>query len=90
MFCWNVCSSCIQRQVFSALSQIAKHSASLSEMVAEVGVFPAAMTCLKDPDEYVRKNVTTLMREMVKQTAEVVEAPSFSHKSRTDFPFGDQ
>lgn len=40
-------------------------------MVVEAEIFPAAVACLKDPDEYVRKNVTTLMREVVKHTPEV-------------------
>ncbi len=62
----------MQRQVFSALSQISKHSLGLAEMVVEAEVFPAAVTCLRDPDEYVRKNVATLMREVVKHTPEVL------------------
>lgn len=41
-------------------------------MVTEADVFPAALTCLRDQDEYVRKNVTTLMREVVKHTPEVI------------------
>lgn len=61
----------MQRQVFSALSQISKHSVSLAEMVVEADIFPAAVACLRDQDEYVRKNVTTLMREVVKHTPEV-------------------
>lgn len=61
----------IQRQVFSALSQISKHSICLAEMVIEAEIFPAAVACLKDPDEYVRKNVATLMREVAKHTPEV-------------------
>ena len=36
-----------QRQVFSALSQIAKHSVDLAEMVVEAEIFPAVLTCLK-------------------------------------------
>lgn len=66
----------IQRQVFSALSQVSKHSVSLAEMVIEAEVFPAALACLRDPDEYVRKNVTTLMREVVKHTPEVLRTHS--------------
>lgn len=60
-----------QRQVFSALSHISKHSVSLAEMVVEADVFPAAVACLRDPDEYVRKNVSTLMREVAKHSPEV-------------------
>lgn len=62
----------MQRQVFSALCQISKHSVCLAEMVIEAEIFPAAVACLRDPDEYVRKNVTTLMREVVKHTPEVL------------------
>lgn len=43
-------------------------------MVVEADIFPAALSCLKDPDEYVRKNVTTLMREITKHTPEVPTA----------------
>ncbi len=62
---------CFQRQVFSALSQIAKHSVDLAEMVVEAEIFPAVLTCLKDVDEYVKKNVATLIREIAKHTPEV-------------------
>lgn len=67
----NVCISSLQRQVFSALSQISKHSVDLAEMVVEAEIFPAVLTCLKDPDEYVKKNVATLIREVAKHTPEV-------------------
>ena len=60
-----------QRQVFSALSQISKHSVDLAEMVVEAEIFPAVLTCLKDTDEYVRKNVATLIREIAKHTPEL-------------------
>jgi len=60
-----------QRQVFSALSQIAKHSVDLAEMVVEAEIFPAVLTCLKDSDEYVKKNVAMLIREIAKHTPEV-------------------
>ena len=52
----------LKRQVFSALSQISKHSVDLAEMVVEAEIFPAILTCLKDHDEYVRKNCATLIR----------------------------
>lgn len=67
--------------MFSALSQISKHSVDLAEMVTEADVFPAALTCLRDPDEHVRKNVTTLMREVVKHTPEVTHIRTNTHKS---------
>lgn len=46
-----------QRQVLSALSQIAKHSVDLAEMVVEAEIFPVVLTCLKDKDEYVKKTL---------------------------------
>merc|ERR1711976_586671 len=61
----------LKRQVFSALSQIAKHSVDLAEMVVEAEIFPAVLTCLKDTDEYVQKNVATLIREIAKHTPEL-------------------
>lgn len=60
-----------QRQVLSALSQIAKHSVDLAEMVVEAEIFPVVLTCLKDKDEYVKKNACTLIREIAKHTPEV-------------------
>lgn len=60
-----------QRQVLSALSQIAKHSVDLAEMVVEAEIFPVVLTCLKDKDEYVKKNTCTLIREIAKHTPEV-------------------
>lgn len=36
-----------QRHIFSALSQIAKHSVDLAEMVVEAEIFPSVLTCLK-------------------------------------------
>ena len=65
-----------QRQVFSALSQIAKHSVDLAEMVVEAEIFPAVLTGLKDHDEYVKKNVATLIREIAKHTPEVCSMAS--------------
>lgn len=57
--------------MFSALGQISKHSVDLAEMVVVAEVFPMALACLRDPDECVRKNVATLMREVVKHSPEV-------------------
>lgn len=61
----------VQRQVFSALSQIAKHNVDLAEMVVEADIFPSVLTSLKDTDEYVKKNTATLIREIAKHTPEV-------------------
>ena len=41
-------------------------------MVVEAEIFPAVLTCLKDPDDYVKKNVATLIREIAKHTPEVL------------------
>ena len=61
----------LQRQVFSALSQIAKHSVDLAEMVVEAEIFPSVLACLKDQDSYVQKNIAILIREIAKHTPEV-------------------
>ena len=58
--------------MFSALSQIAKHSVDLAEMVVEAEIFPSVLTCLKDDDEFVKKNVAMLIREVAKHTPEVM------------------
>ena len=58
-------------QVFSALGHISKHTVELAELVVEAEVFPAMLTSLRDSDEYVQKNVATLIREIAKHTPEV-------------------
>lgn len=63
----------LKRQVFSALSQIAKHSVDLAEMVVEAEIFPTSFACLKDHDEYVRKNCATLIREVARHTPELAQ-----------------
>lgn len=45
----------------SALAQVAKHSVDLAEVVVEADLFPKALTCLKFPDEFVRKHAATLV-----------------------------
>lgn len=57
--------------MFSALSQIAKHSVDLAEMVVEAEIFPSVLACLKDQDSYVQKNIAILIREIAKHTPEV-------------------
>lgn len=57
--------------MFSALSQISKHTVELAELVVEAEVFPVMLTSLRDVDEYVQKNVATLIREIAKHTPEV-------------------
>jgi hypothetical protein len=51
--------------------QIAKHTVELAELVVEAEVFPAVLVSLKDPDEYVSKNVATLVREVCKHSPEL-------------------
>lgn len=65
--------------MFSALGQMSKHSVDLAEMVVVAEVFPAALLCLRDPDEGVRKNVATLMREVVKHSPEVPHTRTQTH-----------
>ena len=77
-----ICHYFLQRQVFSALSQIAKHSVDLAEMVVEAEIFPAVLTCLKDTDEYVKKNVATLIREIAKHTPEVLQSVYLNSKPK--------
>ena len=43
-------------------------------MVVEAEIFPVVLTCLKDKDEYVKKNACTLIREIAKHTPEVKQA----------------
>lgn len=40
-------------------------------MVVEAEIFPVVLTCLKDSDEYVKKNAATLIREIARHTPEV-------------------
>ncbi|KAJ7363149.1 Sperm-associated antigen 6 [Desmophyllum pertusum] len=42
-------------------------------MVVEAEIFPAVLACLKDEDEYVKKNVATLIREIAKHTPELAQ-----------------
>lgn len=57
--------------MLSALSQIAKHSVDLAELVVEAEIFPVVLTCMKDSDEYVKKNGATLIREIAKHSPEL-------------------
>jgi 3-methyladenine DNA glycosylase AlkD len=61
----------LRRQICSALSQIAKHTIDLAETVVDGEIFPAALTCLNDPDPFVSKNGATLICEIAKHTPEV-------------------
>lgn len=60
-------------QVYSALSQISKHTVELAELVVEAEIFPVILSSLRDSDEYVQKNVATLIREIAKHTPEVTK-----------------
>uniref|UniRef100_A0A2I3M3R3 Sperm associated antigen 6 n=1 Tax=Papio anubis TaxID=9555 RepID=A0A2I3M3R3_PAPAN len=61
----------LPHQILSALSQVSKHSVDLAEMVVEAEIFPVVLTCLKDKDEYVKENASTLIREIAKHTPEL-------------------
>ena len=50
---------------------MSKHSVELAEMVVEAEIFPAVLSSLRDPDDYVIKNVATLIREIAKHSPEV-------------------
>ena len=54
----------LKRQVCCAPAQIAKHSVDMAEVVVEAEVFPKILTCLKFPDELVRKHAATVVREV--------------------------
>lgn len=59
--------------MYSALSQISKHTVELAELVVEAEIFPTVLSSLRDSDEYVQKNVATLIREIAKHTPEVFQ-----------------
>ena len=71
--------------MFSALSQISKHNVDLAEMVVEAEIFPAVLSCLKDQDEYVKKNVATLIREIAKHTPEGNKCTTLEPRYNTHF-----
>ncbi len=56
-----------------ALSQIAKHSVDLAEVVVGAEIFPKILTCLKFPDEFVKKHAATVVREIAKHTPELAQ-----------------
>ena len=55
------------------MSQIAKHSVDLAEVVVEAEIFPRILLCLKDVDEYVRKNAATCIREIARHTPDLAK-----------------
>eukprot|EP00695_Tsukubamonas_globosa_P001960 TRINITY_DN3033_c0_g1_i1.p1 TRINITY_DN3033_c0_g1~~TRINITY_DN3033_c0_g1_i1.p1 ORF type:complete len:188 (+),score=54.88 TRINITY_DN3033_c0_g1_i1:86-649(+) len=57
----------------SALAQIAKHSVELAELVVEGEIFPKIFLLLRDPDEVVRKNAATTIREIAKHTPNLAQ-----------------
>lgn len=48
-----------------------KQSVGLAEMVAEAEIFPVVPTCLRDKDEYVKKNASILIKKIAQHTAKV-------------------
>eukprot|EP00983_Pelagomonas_calceolata_P118088 1160470-Pelagomonas_calceolata.AAC.6 len=63
----------VERIVCCALSQIAKHSVDLAEVVVGAEIFPKILTCLKFPDEFVKKHAATVVREIAKHTPELAQ-----------------
>ena len=59
------------------MSQIAKHSVDLAEVVVEAEIFPRILLCLKDVDEYVRKNAATCIREIARHTSVLISGAFF-------------
>lgn len=55
------------------LSQIAKHSTDLAEIVVEAEIFPGILTCLKYPDGHVRKHAACVIRDISKHTPELAQ-----------------
>ena len=60
-------------EVCSCLAQIAKHSVDLAEVVVEAEIFPRILHCLKDIDEFVRKNAATCIREIARHTPDLAK-----------------
>lgn len=54
----------LRRNACCALAQVAKHSVDLAEVVVEADLFPRVLTCLKFPDDGVRKYGATAVREV--------------------------
>lgn len=63
----------LKRQVCSALSQIAKHSVDMAEVIVEAEVFPKIFAVLKDADVVARKHAATCIREVAKHTPELAQ-----------------
>ena len=57
----------------AALAQIAKHSLDLAEVVVEAEIFPKVLTCLRLPDDLVRKHAATVVREVAKHSPELAQ-----------------
>ena len=60
-------------KAYGVLSNIAKHSVDLAESVVEADILPKILLSLKDIDPLVRKQAATLVREVVKHTAELAQ-----------------
>ena len=66
---------------------MSKHSVELAEMVVEAEIFPAVLSSLRDPDDYVIKNVATLIREIAKHSPEVRVDGERERVSNENFKF---
>lgn len=77
----------LKRQVCSCLSQVAKHSIDLAEVVVEAEVCPKIFVCLKDKDHVVRRNAATCIREIARHTPELAHliVNAGGHKNIVDY-----
>ena len=71
-------------QVCSCLSQIAKHSVDLAEVVVEAEIFPRILHCLKDVDESAAKISIRLGRANSEPSD--VSIGAFSRRDETTCP----
>ncbi|PSN52093.1 Sperm-associated antigen 6 [Blattella germanica] len=67
------------RQVLAALASIAKHSVELAESVVEAEIFPDVLIHLAHPDDLVKRNAATIVREGVIQLAIVLDEETEDH-----------
>ena len=67
----NTPDSKLKRQLCSCLSQVAKHTVELAEVIIDAQIFPAALIALHDADPFVRKHCATLLCEIAKHTPEL-------------------
>ena len=75
----------MQRQILSALSNIAKHTLALAELVVEAEIFPDVFSGLQEGDDLIRRNTAGLIKEIVKHTPEVSRWPVVATRASTGY-----